>query len=129
MHDKQQAEKKDRLAVEDVIIDPYELLDLDRTATSADIKKAYFAKVREHPPERDPQQFKRIRSAYDMLRTPQAKAATDLFLLQPPLDYQPYKRQPSFSLDVDKTYKQQATQAQTDLLRTKFDEDFRDIKL
>lgn len=130
MHDEQQREKKEHLDVEDVIIDPYEILDLDRTATTGDIKKAYFAKVRQHPPERDPEQFKRIRSAYDMLRTPEAKAATDLFLLQAPLEYQPYKRRPTFSLAVDEVEdKRLAARAQSDLMRRKFDDDFRDIKL
>jgi curved DNA-binding protein CbpA len=128
MHNRQQREKK-RLDTEDAIVDPYEVLNLERTATEADIKKAYFARVREHPPERNPEQFKRIRSAYDMLRTPVARAATDLFLLQPPLAYEPYKRAPSFSLDFDETDKLRAAQAQTDLHQTNFRDDFRDIKL
>lgn len=129
MHDKPEQEKKERLDIEDVVLDPYELLDLDRRASDKEIKKAYFAKVREYPPEREPEQFKRIRSAYDMLRTPEAKAATDLFLLQAPLDYKPYKRPPSFSLNSDAQDRQVAAQAQTDLLRTDFKKDYRGIKL
>jgi len=42
---------------------PYAILGVERTATEAEIKRAYFARVREHPPERDPEGFKRVRAA------------------------------------------------------------------
>ena len=129
MHNEPEQQKKERLDLEDVILNPYEILDIEQTASAQEIKKAYFVKVREHPPERDAQQFKRIRAAYDMLRTPGARAATDLFLLQPPLDYQPYKRPPSFTLAVTKEDKRRALQAETDLNRVSFEDDFRDIRL
>jgi len=84
---------------EQALVDPYQVLGLQRQATAEDIKKAYFARVREFPPEREPDAFKRIRAAYDMLRTPDARAATDLFMLHPPVAYEPYKRHPAFDLD------------------------------
>ncbi len=129
MHNQPEQEKKDRLDVEEVILNPYELLDLEQTATDAEIKKAYFTKVRQHPPERDAQQFKRVRAAYDMLRTPEARSATDLFLLKVPLQYQPYKRPPSFTLAIMESDKRQIAKANTDLVRVNFDDDFRDIDL
>lgn len=129
MHNEPEKEKKDRLDVEDVILNPYEVLGIEQTASEKEIKKAYFAKVREHPPERDAQQFKRIRAAYDMIRTPEARSTTDLFLLQPPIPYQPYKRPPTFSLEVVEADKQKALKANTDLKRVNFDDDFRDIRL
>ena len=63
---------------------PYEILGIDRRATLADIKKAYFKMVREYPPEEQPDKFKEIRQAYEQLKSPEARAAVDMFLLQPP---------------------------------------------
>ncbi len=62
--------------------DPYSVLGLTRQATLLDIKTAYFKLVRQHPPESDPDGFRRIRSAYEALRTPQARANTDRQLIQ-----------------------------------------------
>ncbi|MFN0120407.1 MAG: DnaJ domain-containing protein, partial [Blastocatellia bacterium] len=45
--------------------DPYQILGVERTASEAVIKQSYFALLREHSPERDPEGFKRIRSAYE----------------------------------------------------------------
>ncbi len=61
--------------------DPYKILELDRGATEAEIKQAYFAQVREHSPESDPEGFKRIRAAYEKLRSGGERAETDLFLV------------------------------------------------
>jgi curved DNA-binding protein CbpA len=61
--------------------DPYKVLGLKRDATEAEIKRAYFTLVREHPPERDPEGFKRIRAAYEKLRFERERAETDLFLI------------------------------------------------
>ncbi len=60
---------------------PYKTLGLERTATEAEIKQAYFALVREHSPERDPEGFKRIRAAYEKLRSSGDRTQTDLFLI------------------------------------------------
>lgn len=59
--------------------DPYEILEIAAGATEAEIKQAYFAKVRRHPPESDPEGFKRIRAAYEILRSAQQRAELDLF--------------------------------------------------
>ncbi|MCI0485666.1 MAG: DnaJ domain-containing protein [Blastocatellia bacterium] len=61
---------------------PYKVLGVERNATEADIKQAYFKLVREHPPERDPEGFKRIRAAYEKLRADRERAETDLFLIE-----------------------------------------------
>lgn len=60
---------------------PYKTLGINQTATEAEIKHAYFNRVREHAPERDPEGFKRIRAAYEKLSAASARAATDLFLI------------------------------------------------
>jgi curved DNA-binding protein CbpA len=64
--------------------DPYRVLGVDRNADGAQIKKAYFQLVREYSPESAPEQFQRIRAAYDQLRSPERRAQADLLLLQPP---------------------------------------------
>lgn len=60
---------------------PYKVLGVERNATEAEIKQAYFALIREHPPERDPEGFKQIRAAYEKLRASGERAETDLFLI------------------------------------------------
>ncbi len=111
------------------LLDPYQVLGVTRQADAETIKKAYFAKVREHPPESDPDQFKRIRLAYDALRTPEAKAATDLFLLHTPIPYQSYKRAPGYDLDFHAEDWLVLARAGSDIMRTDFSIDFREIKL
>lgn len=63
------------------IDNPYKVLGIERTASEAEIKQAYFALIRQNPPERDPEGFKRIRAAYEKLRATGERAETDLFLI------------------------------------------------
>lgn len=63
---------------------PYAVLGIKRDASEAEIKQAYFAKVREHSPEHDPEGFKRIRAAYDKIRSAKTRTETDLFLVESP---------------------------------------------
>lgn len=79
--------------------DPYRALEIDRRATDAEIKRAYFQLVRQFPPEREPAKFQQIRAAYERLRTPESRALIDLFLLQPPPAL-PSRRRPSYDLSV-----------------------------
>ncbi len=109
------------------LIDPYAVLHLSRQATALDIKKAYFVLVREYPPERDPAGFKRIRAAYDALRTPAARAETDLALLQPPPDYTPPRRLPQPDLSFHPADRWLEARTSSDLERTDFRADFRPI--
>src|ERR1700748_2439305 len=55
----------------------YEALGIDRAADERAIKKAYFALVRKYPPETHPEEFKRIREAYEVLSNPQSRADYD----------------------------------------------------
>lgn len=82
-----------------IAFDPYRVLGLERRATDAEIKRAYFQKVRAHPPEQAPEQFQEIRRAYDALRDPESKAKIDLFLLQPPPPL-PNRRLAAYDLSV-----------------------------
>lgn len=75
--------------------DPYRVLQIARTASDAEVKRAYFTLVRQYPPEREPVKFQEIRAAYDQLRTPESRARVDLFLLQPPPPL-PNRRRPTY---------------------------------
>lgn len=79
--------------------DPYDVLQLERQATTEEIKRAYFQLVRQFPPEREPAKFQEIRRAYEQLRDPEQRALTDLFLMQPPPSL-PNRRRPSYDLSV-----------------------------
>lgn len=48
---------------------PFDLLGVAETADDDAIKKAYLHRVREHPPERDPDRFQAIRAAYEAIKT------------------------------------------------------------
>lgn len=110
-------------------IDPYETLDLPRTATAAEIKQAYFALVRAHPPERDPAMFKRIRAAYERLRDPEKRAETDMLLLRIWPEPTRQRRTPQPFLKVRREDIIAATRVETDLARTDWREHYAKIEL
>lgn len=55
----------------------YQVLGVDRTADARAIKKAYFALIRRHTPESDPETFQRVRAAYEVLSDPEQKDRYD----------------------------------------------------
>src|SRR5258708_15624820 len=64
--------------------DYYKLLDVARTATEADIKKAYRRLAMKYHPDRNPDpesehKFKEAKEAYEILCDPQKRAAYDQF--------------------------------------------------
>lgn len=54
--------------------DPYQVLGVPSDAGEAEIRSAYRRAVREHPPDRDPEGFERVRDAYEKVRDPAAAA-------------------------------------------------------
>ena len=50
---------------------PFILLGVPETADDEAIKKAYLQQVRQHPPEREPEQFQAIRLAFEAIKTRQ----------------------------------------------------------
>lgn len=46
----------------------YKVLGLEPGASQSEIKKAYFSLIRQHSPETDPEQFQKIREAYERLK-------------------------------------------------------------
>lgn len=63
--------------------DPYEALGLRPGATDEEIRAAYLQRVREHPPDREPEAFERIRDAWEVLRDPRKRARLWLFGVDP----------------------------------------------
>ena len=58
--------------------DPYVVLGLHPGASHLDIRTHYRAALRQHPPESDPEGFKRVRAAFEALRDPRMRARTTL---------------------------------------------------
>ncbi|HRE48651.1 MAG TPA: DnaJ domain-containing protein [Aggregatilineales bacterium] len=106
---------------------PYTILGVTPDATAAAIKNAYFALVKEHPPERDPEGFRRIRAAYDALRTPDARADTDRQIVHPPPPYIPPRRLPPPDLTFHPEDLFFEARRHSDLNRTEFRDDFRPL--
>ncbi len=109
--------------------DPYALLGVPTTASAAEIKRAYFEKVRANPPERAPELFKQIRAAYERLNEPKKRAATDMLLLKPWPKSERKRRPPKFDLSVHPEDVLAAARALTDLERTDWHEHYRKVEL
>ena len=58
---------------------PYEILEVKEDSDDLGIKKAYLGMVRRYPPERFPDDFQRIYSAYELIRTEEDRLAYRLF--------------------------------------------------
>jgi curved DNA-binding protein CbpA len=58
--------------------DHYETLGIAKNAGEDEIKRAYFGLVRKYQPDRSPEEFKEIRTAYEILRDREKRAEYDL---------------------------------------------------
>ncbi len=61
---------------------PYEILGVPDTATKKEIRRAYLQKVKAAPPERNPEEFKKIRKAYGILKDIDNRKKLDLSLFR-----------------------------------------------
>ncbi len=64
-------------------MDPREVLGIGPDAGEEEIRAAYVRKVKEHPPDRSPEEFERIRDAYGSLRDPRRRIQDRLFAVDP----------------------------------------------
>lgn len=55
----------------------YDILSIPEEANSSDIRKAYIKKIREFPIEKYPEEFKKIRKAYEVLSDPDSRKEYD----------------------------------------------------
>jgi preprotein translocase subunit SecA len=58
--------------------DYYGILNISKNATPAEVKKAYFTLIRKFPPDRHPQEFMKIREAYEVLADESTRKQYDL---------------------------------------------------
>ncbi|MEA3341147.1 MAG: J domain-containing protein [Chloroflexota bacterium] len=109
---------------------PYEVIGVSSTASDNEIRRAYFTLVREYPPEQSPEQFKRIRAAYEMLRDPAQRAEWDIFVaLQPPLSFSPSLRRPKPDLALHREDVVWVLRAEIESRLQDFERDFYPIAL
>ena len=64
-------------------LDPGAILGVDLGATDEQVRDAYIEKVRQHPPDRDQEQFEQVRDAYEELRDPQRRAKQMILSIDP----------------------------------------------
>ncbi|MDR0490672.1 MAG: DnaJ domain-containing protein [Oscillospiraceae bacterium] len=55
----------------------YEVLEIDKNADERQIKSAYFSLVRKYAPDRFPEEFKKLRTAYETLSDPEKRDKYD----------------------------------------------------
>ncbi|MGL4997549.1 MAG: DnaJ domain-containing protein [Cetobacterium sp.] len=58
----------------------YEILEIQGDVTPQEIKKAYTKLLRKYPPEKEPEQYKIIREAYDILKDEESRKNYDISL-------------------------------------------------
>ena len=61
------------------MIDAREVLGVTATAPEEESRAAYLRAIRDHPPESSPEQFERIRDAWEALRDRRSRARNLLF--------------------------------------------------
>ncbi len=66
--------------------DPYQVLQVQPTASGEEVRQAYLKLVREFPPDRDPDRFRVIHQAYTRLSDPLVQAEALMKLSHDPLD-------------------------------------------
>jgi curved DNA-binding protein CbpA len=64
-------------------MDALEILGLSIGADEEQLRAAYLRKVKEYPPDRSPEQFERIRDAYETLRDPRRRTRNMLLAAGP----------------------------------------------
>lgn len=110
-----------------MLLNPYKILHIPRDASDVEIKKAYFKKIREFPPEKEPEKFKEIRAAYEQIKSSTSRAEVDLFVVKEVEIKLPPRRsfsvQPPGREDLIKMIKLLFG----DHYRTNFSADFRDV--
>ena len=60
-----------------------DILGVAANANNEEIRAAYLQKIREHPPETSPEEFERIRDAWETLRDPRRRAKSLLLSADP----------------------------------------------
>ena len=107
--------------------DPYQILEVTNDASLSEIKKSYFRLIKHHPPEKEPEKFKKIRAAYEKLKNNLIRAETDMLLFkQPGSDFidLPAQTKQFYSEITDDDILELVCSLYSDLSRTDFNDDF-----
>ena len=64
-------------------MDPREILGVGPDATDEELRAAYLQKVRQHPPDRSPEEFEKIRDAFEKLKDPRRRTLDMLTAVNP----------------------------------------------
>ena len=59
------------------------MLGIAPSATEEEIRAAYLRKVKEHPPDRSPEEFEKIRNAFEILRDPRTRTLAAMHASDP----------------------------------------------
>lgn len=59
---------------------PYHTLKISSDSDSETIRQAYLAAIRKHPPEREPEHFRRIGQAYATIKTEDARCRREILV-------------------------------------------------
>jgi curved DNA-binding protein CbpA len=65
------------------VTDPREVLGVSPSAGEEEIRAAYLRKVKEYPPDQAPEEFERVRNAFETLRDPRKRALAMLHASDP----------------------------------------------
>ena len=61
------------------MLSSYFIMGLDLDVTDEEIRKRYLELIKQYTPEKDPNQFQKITSAYEQIKTPRARIRGKLF--------------------------------------------------
>jgi len=67
-------------------MDPYEILGITPDADDEAVRRAYLGGVRKFSPDADPEMFKKISAAYEVLKDEKSRLLHDLFDRETPGD-------------------------------------------
>lgn len=70
----------------------YKLLGIEPDADERQLKAGYFRTIRRYSPEEDPEMFKRVRQAYELLQNPRKRKEYDVTLTLEPIFQNAYRR-------------------------------------
>lgn len=62
---------------------PFEILNIPERCTDEEVKAAYLERIRQYPPERFPEQFKKINAAFEQVKTERNRIAARIFQFAP----------------------------------------------
>jgi curved DNA-binding protein CbpA len=104
MYEKKRAKRRTKSAPRAIPQEtPYGILEIPETATFDEIRKAYLAKVRLSPPEKDAAGFKRVQKAYSVLKDAISRKTLDLSMFRRELE--PGAAVDAVTLDVEEPFK------------------------